>query len=345
MTTRILVIQLRQLGDILLTTPVMTELRRLVPDAHITFFSHAMGHLVIDGSPDVDEFFTYGSDWSFAREFDLARTFRRRKFDVVFDFMNNPRSALYAFATAAPQRWAFRSARRWAYTNVAPRDGAPEYIVKEKFRLLEAAGLQPRAESASALVLPWFEKHTGPLMKMFSGHAAFQSGLRVVLSPTHRREERRWPLASWAAFADKLVAEQNSHVMWVWGPGEEPVIDEVMKLCKRPTQKCLPTSFREMAALVANCDLFVGNSNGPSHVAVAIGTPSIQLHGPTLAQSWCPLTPEHQAVCAQSHLVRGSMEDISVTKVWEKFLSMLPLLNQKAEAARAGGVRLTWQRY
>src|SRR5690606_32279301 len=121
-----------------------------------------------------------------------------------------------------------------------------------------------------------------PFMRLWAESQLFKDApYRVALSPTHRRAVRRWPLASYAALADRLVNEWGAAVVWLWGPGEEAEIDAAMALTQAPTIKAPKTSFREMAALLGNMHLFVGNSNGPSHVAVADGICSLQLHGHT----------------------------------------------------------------
>jgi ADP-heptose:LPS heptosyltransferase len=74
------------------------------------------------------------------------------------------------------------------------------------------------------------------------------------------------------------------------------------------------TTFRELAALIGESHLFIGNSNGPSHVAVAMDTPSIQLHGPTSAVSWCPMTERHRAVQGRD------MASIALVEVQQKII-------------------------
>ena len=136
------------------------------------------------------------------------------------------------------------------------------------------------------MALPWDQSHLGPLNLLLKDEGFASAPIRVVLSPTHRRLVRQWPKSSYAALADRLVAEWGAHVLWAWGPGERGFVTEAMGLCKQKTFLCPETTFRELAALFANCDLFVGNSNGPSHVAVAAGLPSFQLHGPTRLRAW-----------------------------------------------------------
>ncbi len=339
---RILVIQLRQLGDILLTTPVLKAIKRERPKAHLTFLSHGMGRLVLDQSPCVDEHFTYSDDFSKMQEWQLSKTLKERRFDLVLDFMNNPRSAFYALR-AGGERWAFRSARRPAYSHVVPKAATAEYIVREKFRLLEAAGFAPADEK---LVLPWFEAHTQPLMRMYAREARFREApIKVILSPTHRREVRQWPLANYAELADRLTKEWGALVLWLHGPGEEAVVDEAMAHCRQPTLKAPKTNFREMAALIGNVDLFVGNSNGPSHVAVAANICSLQLHGPTNAISWCPMTERHQALQAPEFGKSPAprMASITVDAAWTKLATMQRVVAAFAAEQKPKRPRLLWK--
>lgn len=349
MARRILVIQLRQLGDILLTTPLFRAIKFNRPDVHLTFLSHEMGRLIIDGCPYVDEYFTYGNDWTLTMHLRLAKTLREREFDLVIDSMNNPRSAFYALATGARERIAFKSARSFVYTDTVTKSGESDYVVRERLRLVSAAGFSVPANDSLRLLLPWFEKHTAPVMKLMGSQPRFSADcLRVVLSPTHRREPRRWPLKSYAVLADLLTREWGAFVMWAWGPGEESVVDEAMSLCETPTFKAPATTFRELAALIANFDLFVGNSNGPSHVAVAVDTPSLQLHGPTSARAWSPLTDVHQALegspaeGGSKSDTNGAITSISVGMVYEKLQAMKPQLDLRAAARRKKGPRLNW---
>lgn len=353
---RILLIQLRQLGDILLTTPCISAVRQQRPQAKIAFLSHAMGRLVLDGNPHLDEHFFYESDWSLAQHARFLANLRGRRFDLVVDFMNNPRSALMALATGAPKRVAFRSVRRWAYTHAAPKPAEPRYIVERKLKLLEFAGFCSQAitdlgsptasETSLNLALPWNESHTGPLLRLLGQHTELsQARCRVVLSPTHRREARRWPLTRYAALSDWLVHTWGAAVIWLWGPGEEEVIDQVRGLCCAATFKAPKTSLRELAALVANCDFFVGNSNGPSHIAVATGIPSLQLHGHTEGAAWTPPGQgRHRYVQAPKLAGRDEpwIGDLEFEAVCKEAAAMEPVVKAHAAWLRERGLRLHW---
>jgi ADP-heptose:LPS heptosyltransferase len=144
-------------------------------------------------------------------------------------------------------------------------------------------------------------------------------------------------MARFAELSDRLVREWGASVLWLWGPGEEQDIEAAMALCQEKALKAPKTTFREMAALVANCDLFVGNSNGPSHVAVAVDTPSLQLHGPTYGVSWSPNTPAHRYLQGQS------MTDLSVESVLQCLVEMKPAVMASVARRQSCGFRGHWQ--
>ncbi len=320
MAKRILIIQLRQLGDILLTTPCITVLRQALPDAQIDFCAHRMGRLILDGNPHLNHLHTYGDDFTLKQHWQFITHLRKQRYDLVFDFMNNPRSALFSIASGATRRLAFQSARAWCYTQTTPRPLDEHYIAQEKLKLVRAAGIDA---ATTPLVLPLSSEHHLPTTAFAARHPEFKlAPLRVVLSPTHRRTPRQWPLERYAAIADFLAREWAAFVSWSWGPGEEHIVDQCIALTKTATYKMPATNFREMAAFIKSHDLFIGNSNGPSHVAVAVDICSLQLHGPTRSSSWCPQTEKHQALQAPSQ--QGDISAITVEMVIDKLTAMRP---------------------
>ena len=314
---KILIVQLRQLGDILLTTPVIRALKAHYPESQISFLTHPMGKLVLDGNPLLHELLCVPTT-GIVDEAKFAYRLRQKRFDVVFDFMGNPRSALWTWLSGASRRVGFDSARAWAYTQTAPRISGDDYIVLEKFRLIAVDGM--KSEDVR-LMLGWGQKEYETIQPWIAANRAVADApYRIALSPTHRREARQWPAERWAELADWLSAGWGASVVWLWGPGEEEFVRDIRMKCQGSTMMAPKTTFRELAALIAQCDLFVGTSNGPSHVAVAVNTPSLQLHGPTDAPSWSPMTDRHQVVAEQR------MDAISIVAVQKKLMSMRPIV-------------------
>ncbi len=325
---RFLIIQLRQLGDILLTTPVIQAIKAAHPDATVDFMTYPMGRLIIPGNSMVSRHWIAPQS-GIVETIRFLREIRENSYDVIIDFMGTPRSAMLARLVPAKKRISFDTGRAFLFSDVVSRKGQPDYIVREKFRLLEPLGIKASDER---LRLPWGDSDAGVArMFMMTEATLSASRRRVVLSPTHRRPDRRWALERWAELAVWLQKEQNAKVIWIWGPGEEAEIDAVMGMVRGVGVKAHKTTFRELAALVASTDLFICNCNGPSHIAVAVNTPSIRLSGPTSLISWSPLTPRHQGV------QRQTMAEITVQDVKDKVTSMWSLVDTGAGVLRGHG--------
>ncbi|MBC7660547.1 MAG: glycosyltransferase family 9 protein [Chitinophagaceae bacterium] len=342
MPQKILLVQLRQLGDIILTTPSLREMKKLWPDATIDFLCHPMGKLILQDNPYVNSILTYDLDASWMEQLRFVQNLRARGYDLVLDFMYNPRSAFYSRATGAPKRLAFPSRRAFLYTDIVPQNPEVEYIVREKFRYLEYLGLKP---TDLTLDLPWDETHLKAIKQLIETHVHFRDApVRAVISCTHRREERQWPVERYAEIADRLVREKNATVVWIWGPGEEDFVKHAMTHCKEPMLLSPATAFRELAAILANCDFFIGNSNGPSHVAVANSGSSLQLHGTTYARGWCPDNERHRSIQAGAGMPGGlgPINLIPSADVWHALDVMWPVVIKVAAKRRMSGMKLNW---
>jgi ADP-heptose:LPS heptosyltransferase len=287
-----------------------------------------MGRHILEDNPYLHQIHYYNEADGVLSQLSLWQKLRTECYDVVIDFMNNPRSGLMTFFSGGKKRISFKSKRSIFYNHLEEHDDKVNYIVREKFRLLRPLGLEAQKVG---LTLPWFDNHTAVLKEFLAKNESFaNANRRVFLSPTHRRPIRKWPAGRYAELADRLVQDWQAEVVWLWGPGEEEEVRSAQGLCKGRTLLAPKTSFRELAALMANGDLFVGNSNGPSHVAVAVDIPSLQLHGPTDEKAWCPDNAKHRAMTPASR----NLGDLSVQQVFDCLENRL-----KAEVDRQATLR------
>lgn len=304
----ILMIQLRQLGDILLTTPCLRAIKEHNPHHRISFLCHSMGREILKDCPYLDELITY-NDKSTLDYWLMLLSLRKRKFSMVFDFMANPRSAKFAWSTRSPKRYAFSTGRNWAFTHLIPRPKESDYVVREKFQLLKAAGFQAHNEE---LLMSWSDKDLGPYKELMEQKAFASAPFKVALSPTYRRPERSWPQEYFIELAERLVREKNAAVVWTWGPGEESIIQDMMRRTSVQTFSSPRTNLKELTALFAHLDLFIGNPNGASHFAVAAGCATLKLCAPEIAsRAWSPRTEKHRMI-----KVWDDIKNLSVDSVW-----------------------------
>ena len=117
--------RLRLIGDVVFTTPIPRALKRVFPDAHVTYLVESAAAPVVARNPSVDDVIIVPRRRGMQRVLDdlnLGLRLRRRKFDLVIDLHGGPRSSWLAFATRAPQRIGYAiKGRSWMYTAAVPR--------------------------------------------------------------------------------------------------------------------------------------------------------------------------------------------------------------------------------
>jgi ADP-heptose:LPS heptosyltransferase len=139
-----LLIRLRLIGDVVLSTPVIRALRRGFPEAQLTYLVERDAAAVVANNPHLDEVLIAERTRGAARVWDdvrLAWRLRRRRFDVVIDMHGGPRSSWLTLATGAPQRIGYdMPGRRWMYTRTVARarELRPRHSVVNQWDLLSA---------------------------------------------------------------------------------------------------------------------------------------------------------------------------------------------------------------
>ena len=233
MPERILLTQLRRIGDVLMTTPAVAAVRAAHPGAHIAYLTEAPSHHIFRHNPHVDEVLLLPSRAPVPRQLAFVRDLRRRRFDVVVDFFGNPRSALLTWATGAPRRIGFRfRGRRYAYTEAVRPLGRLAYSADHKAALVEPLGA--RVDDLTPRV------YLGPAERAQAEAALAVLGVRpgelfVVLCPVSRRSYKTWPAERFAQLADVLIGRYAAQVFLFHGPGEEGLTDAVrVKMVHRP---------------------------------------------------------------------------------------------------------------
>lgn len=284
---RFLIVQLRQIGDVVLTTPIPHILKEARPDCHVAFLTERPSDQLLAENPHVDEVILNDRKGTWRDTLRLAGALRARRFDAALDFMGNPRSALLTFLSGAPVRVSYPAkGRGLLYTHrVAPTRA---YAVEIKKRLLAPLGIEsprnrPEVFLSEEEQVAGRERRVG----LLGGAARL-----VTVDPSHRRATRRWPATHYGEVCRRLRAELDAAPVVLWGPGEEADAEAVVAASGGTAVAAPPTRLREMAALIGAADLHLGNCSAPRHLAVAVGTPTFTILGATSA-GWTHPSPEH----------------------------------------------------
>lgn len=280
--SRLLVIRLSALGDVVHTIPAVLSLRSSFDVSWVVEAPYAELVQIVAGVKPIAVRL---------KEFSLAEINRARRsirsFDVTIDFQGLIKSALIARASRARDRYGFaRDAVRekpaaLLYNHRVSVDRT-KHVVDWNRELAEAVPSSPAAGQ------PQWSAYAADKRNRLS-----QFRNKIVLLPGAGRTEKLWPVARFR----ELVARYGEQALVVWGPGERQLAEEIGGLVAPET------NLRELAFLIQRARVVVGADTGPLHLADAVGTRVVGLYGPTDARRNGPYgQPGHtiQAATMQS---------------------------------------------
>jgi len=270
-----------------MTTPSIRLLKESFPEANLTFLTETPSDQVLNENSFLDEIVLYQKSKSIFQTFYFLQKIRKRRFDCVIDFFSNPRSSFITAISGAPIRigFGFRG-RSWAYSHPVNIIEEVTYAAVDKIKLLEPLGI-----FSNDFSLDFFENEDD---KKFSVKLFEQLGIKdkdfvVSLSPVSRQPYKVWPPERFALIADWLVINYKAKILFLFGPGEKHFVDSVRIAMD---QNALPEydvpTLSETLSILNRVNLHIGNDNGPRHIAIAGGTPTLAIFGRPWAANWTP---------------------------------------------------------
>jgi ADP-heptose:LPS heptosyltransferase len=281
------VIQLKRLGDVILTTPSLSALRRMFPRARITLLLHRQGSALADAISDADVVWVYGGHsnvW-----FKLLQ----RQFDFCLDFTGNDRSALMTFCSKAPHRLGFsfvakHGIRSWIYTELATSSVRDKHTIDHYLDLVRLIG-DPGLSSAISLRLPEAVERSAQTLRREIGLPERY----FVVHPGTARREKYWLPDRWATIITDL--EQRLQIPCLITGGADAAelkhINDIQQCLGEDNQVMNlagKIDFLMAAALIRHAAFFAGVDTAAAHMASAFGVPEVVLFGPTNPYHWRP---------------------------------------------------------
>ena len=196
---KILIIQLRRIGDVLLTTPALRALRQKYPQARIDFLVEKPGGEILLGNPNLNRLLIYDKRARIA----WIKKIRAEKYDLILDFMRNPRTTLITLLSGARHRVCFRKKWRDYACNIKVEpDPVSKYVPAFKLDLLKPLGVVNGDVSLDIKVLKGSEQTIGSWL---AKEGVRENDRLVGISPTSRRAARVWRKEGYAAIADMMI--------------------------------------------------------------------------------------------------------------------------------------------
>lgn len=305
---KILAIKLRALGDTILMTAPLLELRRAYPDAEIHVVVTEAWAPLLENHPAVDRIVPYVRHSGAASRAKaiarLAMALRKEKYDCVVNFHASPSSSTLAYAVGAKVRsihfHGHKDKNRHS-TVIVPGKGVLKPVIERDMDTVRALGVNVPEGAQPKIFLE--EKEIERAL-----HRIDQMGLYgpiLGLGIGASRATKIWPLDRFAAMAIRWCDQYRGSVLVYHARSETELSRQFFDAVDRklvewyrdpPARKAVRARIlaevqpplRLLASMLKSHALYLGNDSGPKHVAVAVGTPTITLFGPEDPFEWHP---------------------------------------------------------
>ncbi|HPG38467.1 MAG TPA: glycosyltransferase family 9 protein [bacterium] len=298
---RILIIKLRAIGDVVLSTIVIKNLRSAFPNASIDFLTEDFCNQVVDGNPHINQVLVLyrkknrSLPWYRRWQNDVRFLLhvKRQHYDLVFDFFGNPRSAFLTFISGARQRVGYDyRIRQLAYTTVVTSRAKEVHEAPWHLDALQAVGIP--------VISRELDVHINNNDQLFAAQFLEREQLTgqrlAAVNFSGGWPAKKWPLGNFAILAERITEQYQAKILVLWGPGEKPEAEELQKMCRVPLILIPETSLKQLGAILTKIQLLVTTDSGPMHLAAAVSTPCVALFGPTNYRLQGPFGACHEVV-------------------------------------------------
>lgn len=312
--SRILLIRLGSLGDVVLATPAIRALKNMVSNCQIDFvvydrFASALTHhpdlnrLLLVPKKELKADLFQGRYSSFMRTLSrFIKDLRSVQYDYVIDLHNVTDSALVALLARGRIKvghkkqilslfFSMRSAFDIGFAS------SRMHAAEANLRFLVDAGCLEESDIPKTPRLEFF----GPQ----SAHSEIDTYLQeqnlsdkqlIGINPCASYDFKRWSAEGFAAVADYLVETYNCTILLFGSPNEQPVVHQVMSAMNSPAIDTSSLTLFQAFELIGRLQLFVTNDSAPMHIAAAMGTPLVVIHGPINVKKFYPLAERVRSI-------------------------------------------------
>jgi lipopolysaccharide heptosyltransferase II len=312
---RILVIRLDLIGDLVLTMVLVRALKRTYPQAEIDLLAMPSSAKIVEGDPDLTSIITYDPivwrrprglfnprSWRDARR--LVKQLRERRYDMAISAFGNF-AAVLAVLSRAQRTIGFRGEGYPGFMTVS----VPGRHWQPGERLHEVDYCLQLAKAAGAAITPqdriprlYVTEQAKQEISSMLASVGIRHGKPLIAChvASNQGHSKRWPLPYWASLLDRLIREDVAQIVLTGAPIDLPYVEDVVRRVRNISEQSAArvinlagkTSLGQLAALLQRADLLITGDSGPMHIAAAVGTPLIAIHGPTDPAHSGPVSPQ-----------------------------------------------------
>ena len=306
---RILIVKLGSIGDIVHTLPSLAAIRRALPNAEISWVVERRSAEILRDNPILDRLIEVDtkalrrglmSGETLRAPRQQLRRLRASAFDLALDFQGLLKSATIARLSGARRIFGFsREGLReppsrflLSRTIEVPKE---THVITKGLELVRGAlgiGVPERADDLE-FPLAVNPSHESEALDA----AAATGGSYAILNPGGGWPTKLWSAERFGALADELWLNHGLHSLVAHGPGEAELAQTVLRASRSNKAQAVNLSLKGFYTLARNARVYIGGDTGPTHLAVAAGTPVVGLFGPT--EWWRNGSPYAEDICVE----------------------------------------------
>lgn len=274
------------IGDMVMATPILSDLRKVYPNARITAMCRAPICDLLREDPEVDELFCFSKTSSFSRRADkknIIEKLRHGKYDLGVLLTHSLSSSWWFWQGGVKTKLGYDcNGRRFLLSESIP---LPEHVERQHLvvtykMLLEPLGI-PVSQTKPRLFLS--DKEVNHAKMLLEQHGVSKDSIIIGINPGATYGSAKcWLPERFREVAQKLLEDPNYYIVFF---GDQPTAPLVKQICQGLGPRVINlaglTSLREVAALIHLCDVLLTNDSGPMHIADALGTKIVALFGST----------------------------------------------------------------
>lgn len=333
---KILLIRLRRIGDVVMTTPALTTLREGFPFAKITYVIEAPYRELVEGHPALDRVIVLPRKPGIQEFRQQIRRIRGEAYDVVIDFHGGPRASLLTLFSGTRLKIGYKiKYKSFIYDFALPRE--PErghfHSVENHINLVTALGIEPRSTHTLSLP-PSTHLEVEKIQRVLGAHALENSKI-IILHISAGNVFRDWGSERLVRLTNLLGQIPEVKIVLV-GSGDDRMAEEtILKTSDAPlTSMVSRLNLRELKELISQSTLFVGPDSGPMHIASTTTTPIVAYFGPTLPAHFGPWKAQSTVIekdfdcrpCRQRQCIYGDIRCLKTISPEEVVEACLPYL-------------------
>lgn len=295
---RILVIKFRHIGDVLLSTPLIKNLKLNYPNAQIDYVLNKDCAEMISHNPSINKIFAYdrkeirskGFIKRLIEEYYFIKSIISNKYDLVINLTEGDRGAIISKLSKAKTRLGIHSKNIWVNYFLKPytTDILPDnsvHTIEKDLKFIGAINGKIFEKKAEIFYSDEDEKSVEEICKQYNLNQF------IIVHPVSRWLFKCWDNSKFAKVIDYIQEEMQIPVVITASPApkELQVVNDLLKKCHtNPVNLAGKLSLKKLAALISKADLFLGVDTAPMHMAAALEIPVIALFGSSDPKLWGP---------------------------------------------------------